>query len=184
MSIQYEKEIQKNKIMRDLCETKAILEAYKAIKRVYKKDGKPFAYLGKNFEGCTIKANDYASQPGENQLWVYGYGNGCGHVSARIDLYSYVENMKEEEIKHDPIPKTPMLKQLYAFDCDEIEQRIKKEIAVLEKEVERLQKLYDRFDGIADKLEAAMENFKNEMGNDTREYEVRELIRNVFKGFF
>lgn len=184
MSIQYKKEKQKNKIMRDLCETKAILGAYKAIKRVYKKDGKPFAYLGKNFEGCTIKAREYASQPGENQLWVYWCGIGCGYVSAWIDLYSYVENMKEEEIKHDPIPKTPMLKQIYAFDCDEIEQAIKKEITRLEEEAERLQKLYDRFDSIAEKLEVAMDNFRKEMGDDTREYEVRELIRNVFKGFF
>lgn len=184
MSIQYEKEIQKNKIMRDLCETKAILEAYKVIKRVYKKDGKPFAYLGKNFDGCTIKASDYASQPGENQLWVYGYGNGCGYVSAWIDLWCFVEYMKPEEIKHEPIEKTSMLKQIYAFDCDEIEQAIKKEIARLEKEVEGLQSLYDRFDGIAEELEVAMDNFKNEMGDDIQHYEVRELIRNVFKGFF
>lgn len=184
MSIQYEKEKQMKNIERSLCETKAILEAYKAIKRVYKKDGKPFAYLGKNFEGCTIKASEYAFQPGENQLWVYGHGNGCGHVSDRIDLYSYVEDMKEEEIKHDPLPKISMLRQLYAFDCDEIEQRIKKEIAVLEKEVERLQNLYDKFDSIAEKLESAMENFGNEMGDDLSEYEVRELIRNVFGEFF
>lgn len=184
MSIQYEKENQKNKIMRDLCETKAILEAYKGIKRVYKKDGKPFVNINKNFEGCTIKASQYASQPGENQLWVYGHGNGCGYISAWIDLYSRVEDMKPEEIKHDPLPKTPMLKQIYSFDCDEIEQAIKEEIARREKEVERLQNLYDRFDGIAEKLEIAMENFKNEMGNDIQEYEVRELIRNVFKGFF
>lgn len=184
MSIQYDKEIQKNKIMRDLCETKAILEAYKGVKRVYKKDGKPFANLVRNFKGCIIRASQYAFQPGENQLWVYGHGNGCGYVSDRIDLYSYVENMKEEEIKHDPIPKTPMLRQLYAFDCDEIEQRIRKEISVLEKEVERLQNLYDRFDGIAERFETAMENFRNEMGDDLSEYEVRELIRNVFEGFF
>lgn len=184
MSIQYEKEKQMKNIENELCRTKAILEAYKAIKRVCKKDGKPFANINKNFEGCTIKASQYAFQPGENQLWVYGYVNGCGHVSDRIDLYSYVEDMKKEEIKHDPIPKTPMLKQLYAFDCDEIEQRIKKEIAVLEKEVERLQNLLDRFDSIAEKFETAMENFRNEMGDDLSEYEVRELIRNVFRGFF
>lgn len=184
MSIQYEKEKQMKNIENELYRTKAILEAYKGIKRVYKKDGKPFANINKNFEGCTIKASKYAFQPGENQLWVYWCGIGCGYVSAWIDLYSYVENMKEEEIKHDPIPKTPMLKQIYAFDCDEIEQAIKKEIVRLEREVERLQSLYDRFDSIAEKLEVAMDNFKNEMGNDTREYEVRELIRNVFKGFF
>ena len=184
MNIQYEKENQKKKIMKDICESKAILEAYKAIKRVYKKDGKPFAILSKNFEGCTIKASQYASQPGKNQLWVYGYGNGCGHVSDRIDLYSYVKDMKEEEIKHDPIPKISMLKQLYAFDCDEIEEAIKREIVRLEKKVERLQNLYDNFDKITEKLEVAIENFRNEMGEDIQNYEIRELIRNVFKRFF
>ena len=184
MSIQYEKEKQMKNIENEIYRTKAILEAYKGIKRIYKKDGKPFANINKNFEECTIKASQYAFQPGENQLWVYGHGNGCGYVSDRIDLYSYVEDMKEEEIKHDPLPKISMLRQLYAFDCDEIEQRIKKEIAVLEKEVERLQNLLDRLDSIAEKFETAMENFRNEMGDDLSEYEVRELIRNVFRGFF
>lgn len=165
-------EIKKN-LENSVAENTALINAYKSVKRVYKKDGKPFVSLKRNFEGCSIGLWQYASHDYENRLTIYSKV-GAKYVNDSIDLWKSLKYMKPEEIHHEPCPKMPCIEQAYAFDVDEIEQAIKDRIKYLEdivkKDEEQLSTFDHDFKEAESKIKECIASLSDKMTNEMRDF--------------
>ena len=113
---------------KEIAELEAIAEAWAKVKFPTKKDGTPFAVLSKNIENARIHAESYAIQAGENKLSVTIWSKSCGYVTDSIDIFSLVEDMKDDDPRKaktmNYMPKQTWLKQVYKFDLEDIKQAV------------------------------------------------------------
>lgn len=158
----YNKEDCLNSVKKSIEEKEALIRALENVKRVRTKSGADFKILSKNFENCEISTLQYALQPNERELTVF-YKAGGNYLTHSIYLYRHFDDMKPEEIKHEPEPKQSMLKQIYAYDVDEIEEAIQKDIANQRKFLEREKNNLTVIELNFDKIQEAANLFRNEI---------------------
>lgn len=112
---------------------KAFLAAWEAVTFPTKKDGKPFANMGKNISGAKYAAYAYAMQPGEYELTVYTSAKYSGYIHDSIKCYDLVKYMRDEDSRkaktENYMEKLSCLEQVYRFDLDDIKSAIQKRIA-------------------------------------------------------
>ncbi len=158
----YNKEDCLNSVKKSIEEKEALIRALENVKRVRTKSGEDFKILSKNFENCEISVSRFALQPNERTLTVF-YKAGGEYLKHQIYLYRHFEEMKPEEIKHEPEPKQSMLKQIYVYDVNEIEEAIQKEIARQRKFLEREKANLTVVELNFDKIQEATNLFRNEI---------------------
>lgn len=138
---------------RKLTERKIMVELWEGVKRVYKKDGNPFAVLSKNYVGGKIRKDSYGT-------WLLEVS--CYSEELRTSVYDViidVDNMTLEQID------------------EEVEKRIKlrKENVVL------LEKMLQDLDEVIAKCDAYIkegEDLRNSMS--TNPY-LRDFVREYVK---
>ena len=117
------------------------LTKWEAVTFPTKKDGTPFANMGKNFEGASYHTISYAMQPGENVLSVGGWCDGVGYVSNDLDCYALVKYLKDETMcakTQNYMPKQSYLEQVYRYDVEDIKKAVANRIEYLKKRIESL----------------------------------------------
>lgn len=154
-----------NEVKRQIEKAKLVIDALERVERVRTKSGASFKTLSRNFKNCIIQDKGFAMQPGEKELVVcYTTPSGC-RMCHTVKIYCYFDQMNKEKIKHDPGPKDPMLRQVYTYDADEVEEALKEEIrqqrVSLEKLENNLKIIEDRFE----EIEAKVKDFKSEMAD-------------------
>lgn len=122
---------------RELIERKIMVELWEGVKRVYKKDGKPFAILSKNYVGGKIQKSPF----GWRELYV-----GCYSEELRTSVYDViidVDNMTLEQID------------------EEVEKRIKlrkENVVLLEKMLQDLDEVVAKCDAYIKEGEILMKS--------------------------
>ena len=104
----------------------SIAAALRNIKRVRKSDGSDYEDIRANFIGCQIGAKKFSMQTGEYILYVDVYTKNHGKKSHEFDIYKEAGYISKEKMEHDFVPATNP--QIYAFDADEIEAEIDRQI--------------------------------------------------------
>lgn len=159
----YTKESCLNEVKKEIENKKALIDALERVERVRTKSGADFKILPKNFTNCTIKNEEYSFQPKERELKVFYSTPSCGYESHKISLYCYFDSMSKDKIKHDPEPKYQLLKQIYVYDIDEIEEALKEEINRQRVFLEEYERDFETIENKFDEIEAKVNSFKAEM---------------------
>ena len=159
-------------------ELTALITAYENIERKRKKDGADFKVFSKNFSNCNITKDEYSLYTNVYKLIVYTRTIFGEIVDDDINLYKHVDMMTDNEIKHEPAPKEPYLKQIYLFDVDETEQAIKNRIVELEKNLDIVQNQLNNLDDDIEKLDELTKHIKKVVNDTTLGYIAREYIKN------
>lgn len=159
----YTKEDCLNEVKKEIENKKALIDALERVERVRTKSGADFKILSKNFTNCRIEVEDYSLQPNERELKVSYKAPSDGYKSHKISLYCHFDSMSKDKIKHEPEPKYQLLKQIYVYNADEIEEALKEEISrqriLLEDSERNLETIENKFD----EIEAKVNSFKFEM---------------------
>lgn len=173
----YNKEDCLNSAKKTIEEREALIGALENVKRVRTKSGADFKILFKNFENCEISKSEYALQSNEKEMTIF-YQVGSKYLSHSIRLYCYFDDMKPEEIKHEPEPKQSMLKQIYVYDVNEIEEAVQKEIAKQREYLELKKTHLTVIELNFDKIQEAMNLFKSEICELCKGcYELKVFVR-------
>lgn len=100
----------------------AAVAEWEKVERKHKKDGKPFANMANNFDGCKITTKQFFAD--EKEATVY-FRVGYKCESDSVDFTRYAdENTPEDRIK----PHEYYVKGKYDLNADEAEQAIKDHI--------------------------------------------------------
>ena len=153
------------------------IAALRNIKRNRKKDGGDFAVLSKNFSGCTISTSPVALQAGEDVMCVSVHTNRTGWQTYRFDLYKFVKNMSESDIKHEPLSRKAYLEPIYVLDIDEIEAEIQKQISYLEAELETFEAAKRDFEDIMSKCDGIIRGCHDKLQKTPCAYMFRQYIK-------
>ena len=147
----------------------SIVAAWEGVSFPTKKDGKPFAQMGKNISGARYSLESYAMQPGEYELSVTGWSKKQGYVSDTIKAHSLVKYLKSDAMRAKTgnyMPKQSYLEQVYKFDLDDIKtavrdriERGRETVAALKKSLERAEGAYKAF---ADAYTSALKQLAND----------------------
>ena len=115
-------------------------EAWEKVTFPTKKNGEPFAVLGRNIDGATLYVESWAMQPGENKLRVSCWSKSYGWVTDEIYCYCHVSDLDEEDPRKDKaanyMPKQTYLVQVYRFDLDDIKAAVQARIQQRAKDIE------------------------------------------------
>lgn len=159
----YTKENCLNAAKKKIENKKALIDALERVERVRTKSGADFKILSKNFTNCRIEVEDYSMQPNERELKVFYSTPSCGYESHKISLYCHFDSMSKDKIKHNPEPKYQLLKQIYAYNVDEIEEALKEETSRQRVFLEDLERNLETIENKFDEIEAKVNSFKSEM---------------------
>lgn len=181
MSNRYDLEGITNELRKELCQARALLEAWEKVTFPTKKDGSPFKNMSKNINGASYAQIGYASQPGEYGISVSTWSNG--YVSDEIKAYDLVKYLKDEAKKaktQNYQPKVSYLEQVYTYDLDDIKQAvadriegIKANISRLEREIDNAEAAYIAF---RDAYTAALSKLAQTAGRSTLYIAVRDTV--------
>lgn len=178
----YEKENCKKTLEKKLDYHKSLLAAWQKVTRNYKKDGKPFADLAKNFCGVSVYNAKYTLQSGVKELTVTTQSEKNGYISEYIETSELVKYTKLHPAA-DRIIKESFLEEYFILTPDELTEKIeaKKEyhagrIAELEKAI----KENDRDNKTAEKLLETIAAALAKVNPDTASYYRENLIRNYY----
>lgn len=119
----------------DLEKALRLKAAWESVTYPTKKDGTPFALMAKNFGGATYRPSKYASRDGENELEVHAQSDTCGWITDTLACYANADDLTDTQ-KSKPenlMPKTPIWKQLYRYDLNDIKTRVLQRIDYLDK---------------------------------------------------
>lgn len=131
----------KTELTKMIREKESLLEAWKNVTFPTKKDGSPFAVMGKNINGAKYYMEDYSMQPGEYKLKVVTFCNHNGYIYDSIDCYNLVKNLKDEtmiEKTQNYMPKQTYLEQVYKYDLEDIKKAVNNRINYLLDRIESL----------------------------------------------
>lgn len=151
----------------------SIIAAWECVTFPTKKDGKPFAQMGKNISGARYNLESYAMQPGEYELSVTGWSKLQGYVSDTIKAYNLVKYLKSDEMRaktQNYMPKQSYLEQVYKYDLDDIKTAVRERIergratvTALKKSMERAEGAYKAF---ADAYTGALKQLAKDAGKE------------------
>ena len=151
----------------------SIVAAWEKVTYPTKKDGKPFAQMGKNISGARYNLESYAMQPGEYELSVTGWSKKQGYVSDTIKAHNLVKYLKSDTMRaktKNYMPKQSYLEQVYKYDLDDIKTAVRDRIergratvSALKKSMERAESAYKAF---ADAYTNALKQLAKDAGKE------------------
>jgi len=177
----YEKSEVKKELEKKLDYHKSFFEAFGKITRNYKKDGKPFENLAKNFNGCTVQNESYALAPGK-ELVICIQTQKNGYQSETI---KNKETVRYSNITPDAsrIIKEPMLEPYFYLTVDELETRINEQKAYHARRVDELEKAIkenDRDNATAEQLLASIYKTLESVNPDAASIYKEKLLRKIY----
>lgn len=128
----------KTMLRKEIAKNETLLEEWKKVKFVTKKDGTPFANMSRNFENAKYHKNDYVLQDGEYTLSVGGFCKLNGYVKDEILCYQLVKYLTDEAMilkTQNYMPKQSYLEQVYCYDLNDIKKAVFDRIDHLEKRI-------------------------------------------------
>lgn len=131
----------KKEIEKEIDVSSCLLDAWKKVEFVTKKDGKPFSVMSKNLKNADYKLSQYATMYYEKQLIVYTYSDKAGYINDCINCYETIKYMKDENKlakKENYIVIGGFYEDQYLYDIDDIKQAINDRIERLEKRLKSL----------------------------------------------
>lgn len=134
----YQKAETKKALERDLDLHESLLKAWQKVTRIYKKNGEPFANLGKNFEGAKFYDENYTLIKGK-ELTVTTQTAKNGYQSEAIRDYELAKYTKFNP-DESRIIKESFLEPYFYLTADEMEKKIKEKIEYHETRVVELTK--------------------------------------------
>lgn len=168
----------------------AYLDAWRKVSFPTKKDGKPFASLGKNIDGAKLERASYATQPYKNKLTICTFCNEAGYISDSLQCYELVRYLKDDAMiakTENYMPIQGFLEQVYAFDLEDIKKEVAKRIAFLEGYIADLEKqlakskvVFDAFRGAYDLAVKTLQAETNEFAHKELYYAVLDTIKNRY----
>lgn len=164
-------------IENELDRAQSIIMALRSIRRIHKKDGGDYARIDKNYEGCTIQPVRCGVHPEQKILQVHVATSRGQRHTYTIDLYKYVCDMNEEEIKHSALLTTNPYIQLYVFDCNEIDKAINQHIEYLEEKVVRFIESLGRVDDIINELDNILQTLDDIIEDDEMSVCYKEYVK-------
>lgn len=125
----------------ELSRKKALCDAWKNVTRNYKKDGKPYANMGKNFSGCSLSNISYLTYAYEKELTVYTHTSPGGYINDSIRTYENITSYDKDNkgFPEDRIQKCGYNKYV-ELTADEIWERIQEHIKYLEARIQEYEK--------------------------------------------
>ena len=117
-------------------EHEALLEAWKRVKRLYKKDGSSFSVLSKNFENAKIEDEPYSIYLAKI-VKVWNCGKSGKYYNEEIKCTQIVRYSKRE-IEPSRIIKEALLEDRYDLTIDEIFEDIAAQIEYHKNRIEEL----------------------------------------------
>lgn len=138
---------------RELIERKIMVELWEGVKRVYKKDGNPFAILSKNYVGGKIKKDAF-------ELWNLYVGRYSEEL--RTSVYDKIIDIGDDTL-------------------EQIDEKIEKRIKYRKENVVFLEKMLQGFDEVIARCDAYIkegEDLMNSVGmNPCSRTLVREYVK-------
>lgn len=177
----YEKTETRKALEKKLDYHRAFFQGWNAVTRNYKKDGKPFENLIKNFNGLTIHNKAYSLIPGK-ELTMCVQTDKSGYQTETIDNYELV---KYSDIKPDDnrIIDEPCLEKYFYLTADEIENKINKRKEYHARRINELEKAIKENDrdnetaaALLDYIRATLEKVNPDAASIYKE----KLIRNFY----
>lgn len=151
----------------------SIVEAWEKVTFPTKKDGKPFAQMGKNISGARYNLESYAMQAGEYELSVTSWSKKQGYVSDTIKAHNLVRYLKSDTMRaktQNYMPEQRYLERVYKYDLDDIKTAVRERIergratvAALKKSLERAEGAYKAF---ADAYTNALKQLAKDAGKE------------------
>lgn len=171
-------------IEKEIDREESIINAWEKVTFPTKKDGKPFAQMGKNISGARYNLESYAMQAGEYEVSVTAWSKKQGYVSDTIKAYNLVKYLKSDTMRaktQNYMPKQSYLEQVYKYDLDDIKtavhdriERGRATVAALKKSLERAEGAYKAF---ADAYTSALK----QLAQDTGKGEESSLYYNILE---
>lgn len=161
------KEELKNRLINYLENYKSQKEGWQKVKRVYKKDGSEFKNRNANFEGARFGQYEHI----ETELTPYltinytfnkinDYGTNKEYRTDHLKCYQDERDLTEEEKKTKKLISRPYSYDVYILSYEEIEEKIKEYINILEEKIKSLEEQIKNFDNIMLFAETIKENVK------------------------
>lgn len=142
-------------IEKEIDREESILTAWEKVTFPTKKDGKPFAQMGKNISGARYNLESYAIQPGEYELSITAWSKMQGYVSDTIKAHNLVKYLKSDAMAaktENYMPKQPYLEQVYKYDLDDIKTAVsdritrgRERVTALKRQKEIAETAYNKF---------------------------------------
>lgn len=142
-------------IEKEIDREESILTAWEKVTFPTKKDGKPFAQMGKNISGARYNLESYAMQPGEYELSITAWSKMQGYVSDTIKAHNLVKYLKSDAMAaktENYMPKQPYLEQVYKYDLDDIKTAVsdritrgRERVTALKRQKEIAETAYNKF---------------------------------------
>lgn len=151
----------------------SIVAAWEGVSFPTKKDGKPFAQMGKNISGARYSLESYAIQPGEYELSVTAWSKKQGYVSDTIKTHNLVKYLKNDAMRaktQNYMPEQSYLERVYRYDLDDIKAAVRDRIergratvAALKKSLQRAEGAYKAF---SDAYTSALKQLAKDSGKE------------------
>ena len=181
MLFNYQMENALTRLNNDLDDARKQIEAWETVKKITKKDGKPFKNLSQNFEGERMRfyVEDYHIAPYEKTIAVY-YRSAKGSQSATIDCYRSIESTDDREALDQSriFERGACLKDGYAFSPDEVMQAINNRKEQLKRYADDLEKAINEWEGFKAfmyEIDSKIESLSDT--NKQLYYTAREIMR-------
>ena len=177
----------KTEIQKRIDEEETLLKAWKEVTFPVKKDGTPFKAMQKNIKGAKYCKETYTLQPGENELKVYIQSKLSGWVEDSISCYNQVERLDEKKKAktENYMPKQTCLKQIYAYDLEDIKEAVANRIKYLEEnlvtlheQLEKVDELYNNFSKAYHEALKQLEEASGRDENSTLFYLIKDTVTN------
>lgn len=179
---EYEKNENMQKLEKDLDYHTSLRNAWKEVTRNYKKDGKPFSNLAKNFNGLYVSNSRYSLHEGEKELSVHICSNRNGYISEDITNCETVQYSKFSP-SADRIIKVSCVKDYFFLTVDEIESKIKDRIAYHENRIAKINKAIADSEHDNEILSNLMDYIEQELkkvNSDTASNFKSKVLRNYY----
>lgn len=161
------KEELKNRLINYLENYKAQKEGWQKVKRIYKKDGTEFKNKNANFEGAKFGQYEHIETELTPYLTIkYTYDKSYEGYTYKqyeedhLKCYQNETELTEEEKKTKKLIDRPYSYKVYILSYEEIEEKIKEYINILEEKIKSLEEQIKNFDNVMSFAETIKENVK------------------------
>ena len=138
-------------------EHEALLEAWKRVKRLYKKDGSSFSILSKNFENATIQDESYSVYPAKVVKVFIGHEGK--YYNEEINCTQLVR-YSQRKVDESRIIHESCLEDRYNLTIDEIFEEIELKKEYHKKRIEELNKQLEMAESYYKQIIIKMEEIK------------------------
>jgi len=178
----------KKELEKDLDRCAVLADAWSAVTRNRKKDGKDFSVISKNFSGCSFSDNQYFFHTKEKIIRVCKWSSLQGYISdeirSSVTLSAYTKkDYPEDETR---IIKEPGLTPYYFLNADEIENKIQERIKYFRDAATEYKKDLAAIDTVFSKFKNAIDTAWDNMSkkvSDHTAYKLRDYMQNYFPGY-